>query len=192
MSGNHHSSSRPYAERARRSVRVVSFDPERADHREAFSALNLAWIEKLFELEEPDRQQLFHPESILAHGGTILMAEETRDTTPTSAPEAADPGPRILGTCALVAEPDNAFELAKMAVSEEARGLGIGRMLCEAAIDEARRRGASRMELLSSRRLTPAISLYRSLGFVEVPLPPTDYARADIKMVLELAGRDTA
>jgi ribosomal protein S18 acetylase RimI-like enzyme len=174
-------------------VRIVPFDTDRADHRDAFSALNLAWIQKLFDVEELDRQQLFHPESsILAHGGTILMAEETQDTTPTSAQDAAGLSSRILGTCALIAEPDNAFELAKMAVSEEARGLGIGRMLCEAAIAEARRRGASRVELLSNRSLTPAISLYRSLGFVEAPLPPTDYARADIKMVLELPDRGSA
>ena len=73
-----------------------------------------------------------------------------------------------------------------MAVDTAMRGRGVGRMLGEAAIERARALGGSRVELLSNTRLTPAIALYRSLGFVEVPLPPNDYERANIKMVLEL------
>jgi ribosomal protein S18 acetylase RimI-like enzyme len=55
----------------------------------------------------------------------------------------------------------------------------------------ARARGASRVELLSNTALEPAIRLYRALGFVEVPLPRTDYARANIKMVLRLSHSAT-
>ena len=40
--------------------------------------------------------------------------------------------------------------------------------------------------------LAPALALYRSLGFAEVPLPRTDYRRANIKMVLELSRPDGA
>lgn len=161
-------------------VRIVPYQIARQDHREAFASLNFAWIERFFEVEEPDRRQLLNPEGILADGGAILMAETNAASTAGT--------PEILGTCALIAEPDESFELAKMAVSEAARGRGIGRMLCEAAIAEARRRGALRVELLSSRRLLPALSLYRSLGFVEAPMPETEYTRADIRMVLELRG----
>ena len=75
-----------------------------------------------------------------------------------------------------------------MAVDPSMRGRQIGRALGEAAIERARALGAGRVELLSNTRLTPAITLYRSLGFVEVPLPPNDYERANIKMVLELRG----
>jgi hypothetical protein len=42
------------------------------------------------------------------------------------------------------------------------------------------------VELLENTVLAPAIALYRSLGVREVTLPPTEYARANIKMVLEL------
>lgn len=73
-----------------------------------------------------------------------------------------------------------------MAVAEWARGRGVGRLLGEAAVAAARAAGAPRVDLLSNTVLGPAIALYRALGFVEVPLPPTPYARANIKMVLDL------
>jgi GNAT superfamily N-acetyltransferase len=155
--------------------RVVPFRPARADHRTAFRELNLAWIEANFVVEPRDRHELDDPEGILAAGGEIFMAE------------AESPGGvQLLGTCALLAEGDGAFELAKMAVRDDARGRGVGRALGDAAIAAARSRGASRVELLSNTRLEPAIALYRALGFVEVPLPRTDYTRANIKMVLAL------
>ena len=92
------------------------------------------------------------------------------------------------------------MELAKMGVRESARGQGIGRALGVAAVALARvlqvlfklyysilpkfpyefwiiyLHQVPRIDILSNRRLTPALSLYRSLGFVEVlPLPTTDY-----------------
>lgn len=155
-------------------VRIVDYEPRHRDH---FRALNLAWITEYFAVEEPDRWQLDDPEShILRNGGHIFMAESDGE---------------VLGTCALIREWDGSFELAKMAVAPSARGRGVGRALAEAAIAKARTLGASRVELLSNTVLEPAIRLYRSLGFVEVPLPATDYRRANIKMALELAPTTT-
>lgn len=161
-------------------ITIVRYDPTRADHRAAFRDLNLAWIETYFTVEAADRHQLEDPEgSILAGGGEILMALKEGDGTPG--------GPEIVGTAALVAEDGGCFELAKMTVAETARGRGIGRMLAEAAIVEAQARGAPRIELFSNRGLAAALALYRALGFVEVPMAPNEYQRADIRMVLELA-----
>ena len=81
---------------------------------------------------------------------------------------------------------DGVYELVKMAVAREARGRGVGRAFGEAVIVKARSLRAPRVELLSNTVLTPAIGLYHALGFVEVPRPATDYARANIKMVLTL------
>ena len=152
-----------------RDVRIVAYSPR---HRERFQELNLAWITEYFRVEEADRRALDDPEGyILGHGGHIFIAEA---------------GGEILGGCALLRNDDGSFELAKMAVDPAARGRGVGRALGEAAIEKARSLGAARVELLSNTRLTPAITLYRLLGFVEVPLPANDYERANIKMVLEL------
>ena len=161
-------------------VRIVAYDPARPDHRAGFRDLNIAWIAQHFVVEPRDRFELDDPEGhILAHGGHIFMAE--RETAA---------GAEVIGACALLREHDGAWELAKMAVHVSARGQRVGRALGEAAIAAARSRGASRVELLSNTKLVPAIALYRALGFVEVPLPRSEYARANIKMVLELeAGR---
>jgi hypothetical protein len=39
---------------------------------------------------------------------------------------------------------------------------------------------------MSHTALAPALQLYRSLGFVEIPLGPVPYKRANIRMALEL------
>lgn len=150
-------------------VRIVAYAPA---HRERFRELNLAWITEYFRVEEADRRALDDPDGyILGHAGRILIAE-------------ADG--RVVGGCALLRNDDGSYELAKMAVDPQIRGRGVGRALGEAAIAMARVMGAPRVELLSNTSLAPAIALYRSLGFVEVPLPASDYERANIKMVLDL------
>ncbi|MGH7622684.1 MAG: GNAT family N-acetyltransferase, partial [Gemmatimonadaceae bacterium] len=78
------------------------------------------------------------------------------------------------------------YELAKMTVSESARGLGVGRALGNAAISHARAIGARRVELWTNDSLAPAIALYKSLGFVDAPLGHTEFERANVHMVLDL------
>ena len=51
-------------------------------------------------------------------------------------------------------------------VDESARGQGVGEALNNAAIDEARRRGAKHISLTSRASRDPANRLYRRLGFV--------------------------
>lgn len=150
-------------------VQILDFEPQ---HAVMFKALNEEWITQYFVMEEADHKSLGNPQSyILDKGGYILMASY---------------GGEIVGTCALIKEEGNVFELAKMAVSPKAQGLKIGKQLGEAAIRKARAAGATKVYLVSNRRLETALNLYRRLGFVEVPMPPSIYARADIKMELPL------
>jgi ribosomal protein S18 acetylase RimI-like enzyme len=53
-------------------------------------------------------------------------------------------------------------------VAETARGLGIGRRLLAELEASAAQSGATRSRLETNRTLTEAISLYRSVGYVEV------------------------
>ncbi|MBO0938005.1 GNAT family N-acetyltransferase [Fibrella sp. HMF5335] len=155
-------------------IQIIYYTPT---YQADFKRINLEWISDSFSVEPHDLEQLDYPEDhILPRGGTILLA--LRDT-------------EILGTVAMIntAKPDAPepdFELAKMAVAKEARGLGIGRLLCEAAIDFARHTGTRRVWLESNRKAVAAIQLYLSVGFVEVPLTPSPYARADIRMELHI------
>ena len=56
-----------------------------------------------------------------------------------------------------------------MVVVPGQRGRGIGRALAEAAVVSARQAGYSAMRLDTLARLAPAVQLYRSMGFVEIP-----------------------
>ncbi|MEM7016897.1 MAG: bifunctional helix-turn-helix transcriptional regulator/GNAT family N-acetyltransferase, partial [Pseudomonadota bacterium] len=151
-------------------IAVESFDPELAD---AFRTLNEDWIRHYFKLEDADKKVLDNPQAVIDQGGDILFA-------------VVRPGTEVLGTCALLNHSDGQFELAKMAVAETAKGKNLGALLGKAIIERAKSMGAKRLFLESNTKLTPAISLYRKLGFVERPFPyPSDYSRADIYMELD-------
>jgi GNAT superfamily N-acetyltransferase len=66
--------------------------------------------------------------------------------------------------------PDCWFE--DVFVTEEARGLGLGRALAEATIERARERGCRRVQLDVNEVNAEAVALYRSLGFDSMQDPP--------------------
>lgn len=152
-------------------IRIADFDPR---WRAAFATLNIEWLERWFTVEAYDREVLENPErSILASGGRILFA--------------VDGAERALGTVALKHEGDGVYELTKMAVSPEARGRGVGRLLMQAALDLYRALPARELFLESSSLLGPALALYESAGFRHRPAPRagSHYVRADVYMVWE-------
>ncbi len=59
-------------------------------------------------------------------------------------------------------------ELKRMYVSPEYRGSGIARLLCQVAIDAAKKLGYFAVRLDTVEEMTQAIALYESLGFVEI------------------------
>ena len=89
---------------------------------------------------------------------------------------------KIIGTVSLLKIDDITFELTKMAVSDGNQGLGIGRKLLEHCLNKAKENGIQKLILYSNRKLLPAIHLYESFGFSEIPVEEGVYERADIKM----------
>ncbi len=137
-----------------------------------FKRLNVEWISQLFAIEEHDIEQLDHPEKyILKDNGAIFLAQVDG---------------QIVGTVAMVNTGNNSYELAKMSVTPTMQGRGLGRMLCERAVAFAKEIGAKLVWLESNRRAKSALIVYEKLGFVEKPMLPSPYARADIRMELEI------
>jgi putative acetyltransferase len=152
------------------SVEIV---PYRAEHGAAFYALNRAWLDEHGLYEPPDELQLADPEGeIIAPGGALFIA--VRDG-------------EVIGTAAAVLHGVGEVEIAKLTVSEEARGLGLGRRLMEHCMSYARQVAAQRVVLVSSTKLGAAVRLYESMGFVHQPAPEVlPYATADVFMEYEL------
>jgi DNA-binding MarR family transcriptional regulator/N-acetylglutamate synthase-like GNAT family acetyltransferase len=158
--------------RERQQVEIIDYRP---DFHEDFKRLNYEWIEKYFQLEEADRQSLNHPnEKILATGGHIYMARLNGE---------------MVGTCALIKMDNDTYELAKMAVTEKAKGKGIGWLLGQSAINKARELGAKTVFLESNTALAPAINLYQKLGFQKAVRQSSHYERCNIQMELKLNGQ---
>lgn len=148
-------------------IKIVEFQTE---YRDDFKNLNIEWLQKYFVVEPFDEQQLSNPETeILDKGGKIFFVKD---------------GDRIVGTASLLKEHD-IYELAKMAVTEDYKGKGIGNLLMEHCIAEAKKLGTKKLMLISNRSLTPALTMYEKYGFKEVPIEEEmPYERGNIKMEL--------
>jgi putative acetyltransferase len=148
---------------------------EEGEDTTAFRTLNEEWITRYFTLEKMDRETLGDPESrILRKGGHIFMVYLNH---------------QAVGCVALIPLGNGVYELSKMAVSPELRGLGIGRRLLEHAITQAKRIGAKSLFLGSNAKLTNAVHLYESVGFRHVApenIPPMPYTRANVFMEMPL------
>jgi putative acetyltransferase len=147
----------------------------RGEDATAFRTLNEEWINRYFTLEEMDREVLSDPENnILRKGGHIFMAYL---------------GQQAVGCVALIPMDDGVYELSKMAVAPDLRGLGIGRSLLEHAVRQAKQIGARSLFLASNARLQNAVHLYESIGFRHLPperRPASLYTRANVFMEMRL------
>ena len=146
-------------------MEIVEFGPQ---HAAAFKSLNEAWISRYFAIEARDREVLGNPQGyIIDPGGKIFMAMD---------------GPQAVGCVAMIRMDDGGFEIAKMTVTEAARGIGLGRQLMDRCIEAGTAAGAPRLYLETNSSLAPALSLYRAVGFKDMPPAQTEYARCDVWM----------
>ena len=98
---------------------------------------------------------------------------------------------KLAGCCALrpldAADYPNAAEMKRLYVRPGFRGLGLGRRLAEAALDEARLGGYASVLLDTLDDMEAARALYEDLGFEEIPpyyhnpIPGAHYLKADVE-----------
>ncbi|MGV8928325.1 MAG: GNAT family N-acetyltransferase [Brevundimonas sp.] len=147
-------------------IDILSWRP---DHAAAWRSLNEDWLlAGGYTMEAKDQLVLGDPQgAVLDRGGQILIAE--RDGVP-------------VGCCSVMAMADGGYEVGKMAVTGDARGLNLGWRLLEACEAAARAAGAPRLYLETNAAQTHAIALYRRFGFADLPAQPTPYARCNVWM----------
>ena len=157
-------------ERIIKQVEILSYNPRYNNY---FKTLNYEWLNRYFEVEPEDEKILSNPEKeIIKKGGEIFFARINGE---------------IIGTCAAVKIDKTTYELAKMAVTEKAKGLQAGKKLALAVIGFAWSKKAKYVTLLTNSKLAPAINLYKSLGFEIVPgKDDNSYKRKVFRMTLEL------
>lgn len=125
-------------------------------------------------MEEKDYQSLHHPQTyILSKGGHILVALLEGEA---------------VGVCALLRSDREEFdfELAKMGVTPELQGRGIGKALGLAVLEKVRQLSGRKIFLESNTVLQPALELYRKLGFKKSNAQPSPYKRSNIQLELDL------
>ncbi|MCA9889595.1 MAG: GNAT family N-acetyltransferase [Anaerolineae bacterium] len=95
----------------------------------------------------------------------------------------------IVGCGALIKENDSDIicRIVRVSVTHEMRGQGLGRMISEHLIDIARERGFERIEVETNSDWTSALTLYKSLGFIEykrVYVPEYDFIEVYMAMII--------
>lgn len=164
---------RVLAEKKRRLLKqckIVSYEPR---FKKDFETLNREWIEEDFAIEIHDTRLFKNPErEIIQNGGDIVFAQLNG---------------RVVGTCTLLCSEESGYELAKLAVTKDCKGLGLGELLCLEIIKRARKCGAKTLSLTTNSRLIPAVRLYEKLGFRETSRGQhPKYNRVDLCMELTL------
>ena len=153
---------------------MISIESFKQEYISAFYSLNKEWIEESWELEESDINDLSTPkEYIIDKGGEVFFAIKDN---------------KVIATSAMVYIDDSTFELAKMTVAKEFRGLGIANQLMDRCIDFAKGKNAKYIVLITNSALVIARNLYDKYRFKEIDLDSDKYGdRGNVKMTLNLA-----
>lgn len=147
----------------------MGYDPQ---YKDDFIKLNKAWLEEYFYIELHDIDTFNNIENeIIEKDGEIFFCKVNNE---------------IAGTVAMIKTNNTTYELAKMAVDKKFQGMKLSKLLMEACIEFAKKKKAEKIFLLSNTKLLPAINLYKKFNFIEIPLTPNDYDRANIQMELTL------
>jgi len=150
-------------------VTVIPYDDQYAA---AFRDINMEWLEASGLTEPLDLKILARPrQEIIDIGGIIFLAVA---------------GDVLVGSAALIPMGDGEYELAKVAVVPAWQGKGVGALLMDKCVEQAKAWRARTILLYSHSKLASAVRLYLKFGFVFAPLENSHFETADIKMVLNL------
>jgi ribosomal protein S18 acetylase RimI-like enzyme len=150
-------------------IEIVTYEEKYHDD---FKRLGYEWLEKYVTVEPEDIKILTSPkEVILDTGGFIFFAKYQNE---------------IVGTVSLIKVDETTYELAKLAVTEKYKGLKLGNLLMETAIQQAKEQYATKIILYTDHKLATALVLYQKFGFQEIPMINNKYIDSDLMMELSI------
>ena len=147
---------------------IIEYTPEL---KPCFVEFNSRWILDNFGfLEEDDHEVFDRLEDHIAGGAMVFFALKDG----------------MVAACCMIrplpGEPDNTWEFCKLGASSSIPHPGVGKQLLRHAVEYAGARGAGRIYIISNRKLKPALHIYESFGFSEIPVENNHYVRGDIAM----------
>lgn len=134
-------------------MKIVPYDEK---YKDAFVALNKAWITEMFRIEEQDILELSNIEPYIENGGQIFFALS----------DAGD----VMACCMIAPREDGDWEIMKFAADESFKGEGAGSAVLQACIDYAKERHLPKIIIVSNHKCVQAVHLYRKFGFTEIPV----------------------
>jgi len=140
-------------------------------YHQEFKEISLEWLYKYDLYEKADDDLLDNPNKYLKNGGLFFLAHANNE---------------IAGTVCLNPVNKNTFELLKLGVRENYKGLGIGRELIQICIYICLEKKIETVILETSSKLVDAIKLYEKIGFSQVEIKDSYYESADVKMELKI------
>lgn len=139
-----------------------------------FIAMNKAWISDMFVLEAEDERELENIEPYIKNGGEIFFALDDEE--------------RVMACCMIAPREDGDWEIMKFAARGMYTGTGAGSACLKACIEYAKEKGLPKIIIVSNRKCTHAVHLYRKYGFSEIPVDKKKFPfkRADIAFEMVL------
>jgi putative acetyltransferase len=152
-------------------MKALEIKKYEAIYHQQFKEISLNWLQAYDLYETADDDLLDNPQKYLDKGGHIFLAHCNNE---------------IVGTVSLIPVNNEEFEIMKLGVMDDYKGLGIGRKLMQLCIAICKEKKVKLITLETSSKLKSAIKMYFKFGFVDVEVTASCYESADVKMELKL------
>lgn len=152
-------------------MKIVPYEEK---YKQDFIDMNKEWISAMFEIEGQDENEFYDIDHYLKNNGQIFFALDDQDA--------------VMATCMIAPREDGDWEIMKFAARGMYTGTSAGSACLKACIDYAKEKQIPHLIIVSNRKCTHAIHLYRKFGFQEMPVDweKFPFERADIAFEMSL------
>lgn len=146
-------------------MKIVPYEPK---YKDVFIEMNKQWISEMFTIEQEDLAVLNNIDRSIEAGGQIFFA--------------VDDCGEVLACCMIAPLPNGEWEIEKFCAKGMYTGTGAGTACLKACMDYAKEKHVKKIVIVTNKKCTCAIHLYKKFGFVEVPVDKEKFPfdRADI------------